>query len=122
MMRQATRIRDRAIRRCGELLKQIEPASGKRTDRQPAAASDSRLSRGEVARQAGMSERQQVTAIRVANVPTAARFSRSIGVTVKNEKAPRGITGGALTFGRRYALRFAAASLPRSFTTSYVIF
>jgi len=27
MMRQATRIRDRAIRRCGELLKQIEPAT-----------------------------------------------------------------------------------------------
>jgi len=40
-----------------------------------------------------MSKHQQVQAIRVANVP-AARFSRSIGVTVKNEKAPRGITGG----------------------------
>lgn len=75
MMQLATRIRDRAIRRCGELLRQIEPASGKRTDRQPADASDSRLSRGEAARQAGMSERQQVTAIRVVNVP-AVDFER----------------------------------------------
>lgn len=68
MMKMAVRIRDRAIRRAGELLKQIEPGHGKNqniTD----AADTKVLTRAEAARQAGMSERQQVTAVRVANVP-----------------------------------------------------
>lgn len=63
------RIRHRAVRRAGELLKQIEPQQGARTDIEPTDAADSKLTRTEVARQAGMSERQQVTAIRVANIP-----------------------------------------------------
>lgn len=77
LMKMATRIRDRAIRRAGELLKQIEPQQGKRTDVEPTDATDSRLTRTEAARQAGMSERQQVTAIRVANVP-AEDFERQV--------------------------------------------
>lgn len=69
LMKMATRIRDRAIRRAGELLKQIEPQQGTRTDLQPTGGTDSKLTRTEMARRAGMSDRQQVTAIRVANVP-----------------------------------------------------
>ncbi|UIY26036.1 hypothetical protein LZK76_11910 [Rhizobium leguminosarum] len=58
----ATRIRSRAIKRAGELLKEFD-GKGKRTDLQP---SDGAVS----AEAAGMSERQKVTAIRVANVPS----------------------------------------------------
>jgi hypothetical protein len=71
MMKKAIRIKDRAIRRAGELLKLIEPANGKRTDMEPAVVDHGRLSRGEVAKRAGMSEHQQTQAIRVANVPQA---------------------------------------------------
>lgn len=65
LMKMAIRIRDRAIRRAGELLKQIPSATGahRKTD-----GADT-LSRKAAAEEAGMSERQQVTAIRVANVP-----------------------------------------------------
>lgn len=65
----AARIRARAMRRAGELLKQIEPQKGARTDLQPTDGGDSKLMRSEVAKRAGMSERQQVTAVRVANIP-----------------------------------------------------
>jgi hypothetical protein len=68
--RMAVRIRARAIRRAGELLKQIEPGHGKNQNITDAADSKV-LTRTEAARQAGMSERQQVTAVRVANVPAA---------------------------------------------------
>ena len=76
----AVRIQSRAVRRCGELLKDYN-APGARTDLpQPPDVTVSRLqtepeepaqprSATEAARQAGMSERQQVTAVRVANVP-----------------------------------------------------
>ncbi|MEI4482201.1 MULTISPECIES: hypothetical protein [unclassified Phyllobacterium] len=68
LMKMATRIRDRAIRRAGELLKQIEPAHG--ANQNIGAAADTKvLTRRDAAEQAGMSKRQQVTAIRVANVP-----------------------------------------------------
>jgi hypothetical protein len=63
----ATRIRARAIRRCGELLREIQPQPGKRTD-QPGAA-DGPRSRVEAATDAGLSERQTKTALRVAAVP-----------------------------------------------------
>ncbi len=66
--RKAARIRARAMRRAGELLKQIEPGQGARDGKRVDGA-DSPLTRTEVAREAGMSERQQVTAIRIANVP-----------------------------------------------------
>ncbi|KAB2680355.1 hypothetical protein [Brucella pseudintermedia] len=66
MMKMATRIRDRAIRRAGELLKQIEPQSGKRTDLEPSGGVPTRL---EVAKEAGLSRDQMHTALRVANIP-----------------------------------------------------
>ncbi len=63
----AARIRARAMRRAGELLKQIEP--GKTGPKQLTDAADTQLSRTDVAKRAGMSERQQVTAVRVASIP-----------------------------------------------------
>lgn len=74
--RKAARIRARAMRRAGELLKQIEPGQGARDGKRVDGA-DSPLTRTEVAREAGMSERQQVTAIRIANVP-AAEFEKAV--------------------------------------------
>lgn len=63
LMKMAVRIRDRAIRRAGELLKQIEPASGARSDLGQAPT------RGSAASGAGLSPHQAKQAIRVANVP-----------------------------------------------------
>lgn len=67
--RMAQRIRARAIRRAGELLKQIEPQSGARTDLQPNVGADTRLTRKDAASEAGMSPRQMNTALRIANIP-----------------------------------------------------
>lgn len=66
--RMAQRIRARAIRRAGELLKQIEPQQGQRRDLQPSVG-DHTKSREDAAREAGMSKHQQVQATRIANVP-----------------------------------------------------
>lgn len=68
----ALRIQARAIRRCGELLKQIEPAPGARSDlgRVP--------TRGSAANGAGLSEHQRKTALRVAAIP-ASDFERQVG-------------------------------------------
>ena len=51
---------------CGELLKQIEPKPGARTDIEP---SNGAGTRSQAARDAGLSKRQKDTALRVANVP-----------------------------------------------------
>jgi hypothetical protein len=76
LTKMATRIRDRAIRRAGELLKQIEPAHGANqnigVDDHPKVET-----RKEVAAQAGMSPHQAKQAIRVANVP-AAEFEKQV--------------------------------------------
>lgn len=70
----ADRIQARAIRRCGELLKQIEPQPGKRTDIEP---DDGTVTRSRAASDAGLSERQKVTALRVASV-SADEFERQV--------------------------------------------
>lgn len=75
-MKMATRIRDRAIRRAGELLKQIEPNKGGRPS-ETGVAADTSFTRKDAAEAAGMSKRQAVTAIRVANVP-AAEFEKQV--------------------------------------------
>jgi hypothetical protein len=65
----ARRIQARAQRRIGELIKQIEPSVGGR----PAENSGGRppeLSRTQAARDAGLSDHQRKTALRVATVPT----------------------------------------------------
>ena len=64
----ATRIRARAVRRCGELLKQFDARGGDRTGKS-AATVNSAPSQRQVGRDAGLSDRQRVTAVRVANVP-----------------------------------------------------
>ncbi|MEZ5585219.1 MAG: hypothetical protein R3F37_22935 [Candidatus Competibacteraceae bacterium] len=60
LRKMAERIQARAIRRCGELLKQVETGQGVRTTHHDAA--DMKLTRTEAATQAGLSERQKVTA------------------------------------------------------------
>lgn len=78
--RTATRIRARAVRRCGELLKQADGRGAHWSEnRNDATDSSSRLSISQraLANQAGMSERQQVTAVRVANVPEE-MFERAV--------------------------------------------
>lgn len=68
LMKMATRIRDRAIRRAGELLKQIEPKRGANQNIGGDAPTKV-MTRKEVASDAGMSRDQMHTALRVANVP-----------------------------------------------------
>lgn len=64
----SVRIQDRATRRVGELLQEIPPAHG--ANQNITDESDSKvLTRTDAAREAGLSERQQATAIRVARVP-----------------------------------------------------
>lgn len=77
----AQRIRARAIRRAGELLKQIPPNKGgdaslfdardggDQSATEPRDSGDPKLTRKNAAADAGMSERQMKTALRVANVP-----------------------------------------------------
>jgi hypothetical protein len=72
MEKTAMRIRARAVRRCGELLKEIDKAQGgdRKSDNiknAPAVTFDS--PRQHAAKEAGLSKKQAVTAIRVANVP-----------------------------------------------------
>lgn len=62
----ADRIHARALRRCGELLKQYN-SPGKRTD-QPNEGTHTRLTQKQAATNAGLSEHKRVTAVRVANV------------------------------------------------------
>ncbi len=69
LMKMATRIRDRAIRRAGELLKQIEPNKGGRPSETRGGTTPS-YSRKQAAEDAGLSADQAKMAIRIANVPT----------------------------------------------------
>lgn len=69
LLKMATRVRARAIRRCGELLKEIEPAQGARTDIQPSNGNGTKLTRNQAAKDAGLSKRQKDTALQVASIP-----------------------------------------------------
>jgi hypothetical protein len=64
----AMRIRARAIRRCGELLKQVEKANGGQPYQKAATKGSVPPSRKQAAKEAGLSEDQAKDAIRVANV------------------------------------------------------
>ena len=70
--RMAQRIRARAIRRAGELIKQIEPAPN-----QHVAGAGAHTSRSDAARDAGMSKHQQIQATRTANIPSS-DFERQV--------------------------------------------
>lgn len=63
----AERIRARAVRRCGELLRQVPSGQGSRN--QYGELRDGTVTRRGAAQEAGLSERQRVTALRVAGVP-----------------------------------------------------
>lgn len=82
LMKQATRIRDRAIRRAGELLKQIEPNKGGRPPETREGDHPS-FSRKEAASDAGFSSHQAKQAVRVANVP-----ERDFERQVESDKPP----------------------------------
>ena len=68
LRKMAMRIQARAIRRCGELLRKIEPNKGGRPSKTREGDHPS-LSRKQAAEDAGLSEHQRKTAIRVATVP-----------------------------------------------------
>lgn len=69
--RLAQRIRARAVRRAGELLKQIEPQQGgdRKSDEYQKAGDHPLISRTDAAREAGMSPHQAKQAVRIANIP-----------------------------------------------------
>jgi AbiEi antitoxin C-terminal domain len=71
----ADRIQARAVRRCGELLKQFDGRGGDRSKN--GGAPIFAPSRREAATQAGISKDQQVTAVRVASVP-ADQFEQAV--------------------------------------------
>lgn len=77
--KRSMRIRARAIRRAGELLKQWD---GKGNNQDTDGANSKQTLR-EVAKAAGMSDRQQVTTVRVANVP-----AKSFEAQIESEKPP----------------------------------
>ena len=76
LLKKATKIKARAIRRCGELLEEIEPKRG--ANQNITAAGDTKVpTRKDAAEDAGLSPRQAATALRVANVP-AEDFDRQV--------------------------------------------
>lgn len=76
LRKMADRIQARAIRRCGELLKQVEARQG--ANQNIRDCSDMKvLTRTDAATQAGLSERQKVTALRVASIPQP-EFEREV--------------------------------------------
>lgn len=77
----AKRIQMRAVRRMGELLKEFDARGAHRkTD---GTVSSSQPSQSQAAADAGISERQQVTAVRIANVPDA-----DFDAAVESDKPP----------------------------------
>jgi hypothetical protein len=70
LMNNSRRIKARAVDRMGEVAAEIPAQPGKRTDREPGVGGGPRLSpRAKVASDAGVSDRQLKTALRVHNVP-----------------------------------------------------
>jgi len=69
LLKMAQRIKARATRRAGELLQQIEPQQGQRSDVEPRAGDHPKLTRSDAARDAGYSPHQQKQAQRIASVP-----------------------------------------------------
>jgi hypothetical protein len=68
LARYSLQIKNRAIRRAGEILQEVKPAPGKRTDK-PNLAKQARSSRKEAATDAGLSEHQKKQALQIANIP-----------------------------------------------------
>jgi hypothetical protein len=100
MRAMADRIQARAIRRCGELILEIKAARGRRTDLELREGAIPRLTRSEAARDAGLSEHQRKSALRVASLPEK-EFDAAIEAT-----APATVTALAER-GKRAAPRTA---------------
>jgi hypothetical protein len=81
MEKTAMRIRARAVRRCGELLKEIEKGQGRRDGKWSTLRGTP--FRKDIARDAGMSKRQAVTAVRVASIS-----GESFNQQVESNKPP----------------------------------
>jgi hypothetical protein len=64
----ADRIQARAICRCGELLRELESCTGAHTDLKPRVGALPRLSPTAAVQEAGLSEHQSRTALRVASI------------------------------------------------------
>lgn len=80
----ATKIRCRAVRRCGELLKQIKKSQGGRPKTNgKLVGAPPPVSRTQAARDAGLSKDQQMTATRVAAIPKA-----EFEAAIESGKAP----------------------------------
>lgn len=77
LMKMATRIRDRAIRRAGELLSQIEPKHTGRPAENRAGAYPNSPTRKAAATEAGMSPHQAKQAVRIAAIPQE-EFDRQV--------------------------------------------
>jgi hypothetical protein len=69
MLKMATRIQGRAMRRAGEILQEIKPSAGARTDLEPSMGAHTRLTRTQAATDAGLSRNQKNTALRVTSIP-----------------------------------------------------
>ncbi len=63
----ADRIQARAVKQCGRLLKEIEKAHG--ANQNIGEGDCPKVTRTQAARDAGMSDHQRKTALRVANIP-----------------------------------------------------
>ena len=75
MRKMADRIQARALKRCGELLREIEPSRG--ANQHIRAGALPKVTRTLMATNAGLSEHQRKTALRVANVPET-EFERAL--------------------------------------------
>jgi hypothetical protein len=73
----AQRIQDRAVRRCGELLKQVPADKGGRPSLETQEGDLPSITRTEVATAAGLSEHERKTALRVASI-SAESFERQV--------------------------------------------
>jgi hypothetical protein len=72
MLLMAVRIQGRALKRCGELLSEIEKGQGKHWESKRAGDHPSTSTRKKIAAAAGLSPHQAKQAIRLANIPNEA--------------------------------------------------
>jgi hypothetical protein len=70
LRRMADRIQARAIRRCGQLMRELPENKGGRPSKAKPGPAPTQVSKSKAAKDAGLSIRQKKTALRVANVPT----------------------------------------------------
>lgn len=77
------RVRARAIRRCGELIAEVQAARGRRTDLEFLEPALPILTRSQFADDAGLSEHERKTALRIAAVPET-----NFQAAVESERPP----------------------------------